>query len=264
MKSEKTAKTYIEKLGFKDDDLYEKNHDELMEFLVNNKWTLMEYILSKHDSYKSRNSIFYGRFPVSVESDEARYNKELRYNRFPIKINRESFFDIKKDNSLELEYCISNSYNGQTFVKGFLDAKLEFYVKVVDTIDEASLKGVYNCANQITKYYMTKKFQNVKFEPIIVDKEIQDFLDSKIEEEISDNTFLLVYFIEIKTKINSFGACLRELNYYKEQTKGSSIILFSNDDRYRKLFEEQGIIFITEKDINDLKLGNTNGQSMDN
>jgi hypothetical protein len=30
MKSEKTAKTYIEKLGFKDDDLYEKNHYELM------------------------------------------------------------------------------------------------------------------------------------------------------------------------------------------------------------------------------------------
>lgn len=263
MKSEKTAKTYIEKLGFKDDDLYEKNHDELMEFLVNNKWTLMEYILSKHDSYKSCNSIWSVRIPVSVEPD-VYGDKELRYDRFHIKMNRESFLDIKKDNSLELEYCISNGYNGQTFVKGFLDAKLKFWVKVVDTYDEASLKGVYNCANQITKYYMTKTFQNVKFEPIIVDKEIQDFLDSKIEKEISDNTFLLVYFIEIKTKINSFGACLRELNYYKDQTKGSSIILFSNDDKYRKLFEEQGIIFITEKDINDLKLGNTNGQSMDN
>jgi len=49
---------------------------------------------------------------------------------------------------------------------------------------------------------------------------------------------------------------LRELNYYKSVLNYNWIILFSNDDKYRKLFEEQGIIFVTEKDINNLKINN--------
>ena len=179
MKNDKTAKTYIEKLGFKDDDLYEKNHDELMEFLVTNKYYFVKYIGTRTGLHLS-----------DVETIE-----------------------------LNLEYCVtsknsSNRYNLRTnYVNGFVDAILR---------------------------YRTSHCENA------------------------------THIIEIKTKIKSFGAVLRELNYYKEQLnsyKYSDInwfVLFSNDDKYRKLFEEQGIIFITEKDINDLKLGNTNGQSMDN
>ncbi len=155
MKNEKTAKTYIEKLGFKDDDLYEKNHDELMEFLVNNKSQLLKCI---------------------------RLRTGLRH--------------IPGTEKLTLEYCIKN----RDYVNGFIDVLLKY-----------------------------KRFGS--------------------DENI-------VFLIEIKTKINSFGAVLRELNYYKSAYLGNYnwIILFSNDDRYRKLFEEQGIMFITEEDINEMEI----------
>ena len=152
MKNDKTAKTYIEKLGFKDDDLYEKNHDELMQFLVNNKKFIAKYIGTQT-----------GLYPVNPSGIE-----------------------------LELEYCLKNGI----YVNGFVDAYLTY----------------------------------------------------------NRNGRELKFLIEIKTKINSFGAVLRELNYYKSVLNYNWIILFSNDDKYRKLFEEQGIIFVTEKDINNLKI----------
>lgn len=52
----------------------------------------------------------------------------------------------------------------------------------------------------------------------------------------------LIYKIEVKPKIDSFGATLRQINLYKEFTKGSyETILFTPDTRFDSQFESQGI-----------------------
>lgn len=54
--------------------------------------------------------------------------------------------------------------------------------------------------------------------------------------------------IEIKTKVESFGDTLRQINTYKQYSKPRTIfVVASEDDRYKEQFESQNIRFYNFK-----------------
>lgn len=53
--------------------------------------------------------------------------------------------------------------------------------------------------------------------------------------------------IEIKTKIDSFGDTLRQINTYKQYKKDFIYCIASQDDKYKEQFETQGLRFYNFK-----------------
>jgi len=252
MKNEKMAKTYIEKLGFKDDDLYEKNHDELMNFLVINKSIFSLYLIKK---YYFESGHFIEPIGIVDYLDNYRTGKGLVMD-VNFQYTLPNINDI--NTKLDLEYCVSNTnYSRNVFVNGFLDAKLNIKCHIYKIYDEIQIDNIYNnLKNEISKYHMCLLFPDIlknKMDPKWESEYEEKFRASRIWIFNSQIDVDTDYIIEIKTKIESFGAVLRELKYYEKTSGIKKIVLFSNDDKYRQLFEENGIIFITEKDINNLK-----------
>lgn len=51
----------------------------------------------------------------------------------------------------------------------------------------------------------------------------------------------ITYYIEVKPKIDSFGATLRQLNTYRQYCPSQHILLYTPDISYEKEFNSQGI-----------------------
>ena len=50
-------------------------------------------------------------------------------------------------------------------------------------------------------------------------------------------------FFEVKTRIQSVGALLRQINFYKSHKPGNYVVV-SPDDRHRDLLASQGVGFV--------------------
>ncbi|WP_421977883.1 hypothetical protein [Roseivirga seohaensis] len=219
------AKTYIEQLGFFDEDLKTNTHDDILVWAANNlnnivnhifwrPWNEREYKYHISEAQESiRDNIPKYRSNISRYGDDNKRAEILKYleewNGIPFEqLKRSPFYT----NGCTWEYPIKNEANRYKSIIGFIDLhfKMEYQSLYVKDIPHPNSNWD---KFEIGSIALTSSWQS---------KDV---------------------FIEAKTKINSVGELLRQINFYREYAKGNYIVI-SPDDRYEKTLNEQGVAFV--------------------
>lgn len=223
------ATTLSEKFGFKDIDLYKPKHDEIILALMNKPFIfglLFDEIDQHYDSSLYINCEHRNKGLCNILEEKEVENNKCPYftktwhkDRINCPYASEVFFDyclaseelfqqIIDDIIIETEYIIKND---RDYEIGFVDVKISF--------------------KHYNNYHFGHYFKSKYF--------IRRYKDHSFPEPI---------YLEIKTKIDSYGAVMRQLNMYR--TCGATpLILVTCDDRFKEAFINQGIKVIIIKNI---------------
>lgn len=124
-----------------------------------------------------------------------------------------------------------------------------------DVLQLKILENPEKLINSISKSVLTDlKIESIKLEKPVLSKGynskfIVGYLDCFIEATFDsgkEHRQLINLAVEIKSKVESFGDTLRQINTYKEyfdHRLGVHFVVASEDDRYKEQFESQGIRF---------------------
>lgn len=228
--AEPKAKTHIQQLGFFDKDLNSSSHDQIMIWLQDN----IKHVI---------NNLYYE--PIEQWEIErlVKSTKEKIQEHLPELIRRnkhrqefEKYIDLintlqewdgteilertwtrpeAKVYSVKWEVCVERTgrTSNDKFTLGFIDMSVSY------TTTHFHIKGIphgYARQNQLSDYKLP-------------------WMDvSEIGYE--------VYF-EVKSKIESVGALLRQINFYKSYKPGKYVVV-SPDDRYKDLLASQDVGFV--------------------
>lgn len=220
------ATTLTQKFGFKDKDLYSPTHDEIILKLLDRK---IFYKIMKNTG------IIKEYFPVSLtiiceHRDENGTCKLVEQETCPYFAPKWRTFHTDKCPRSEK---IMNDMNA-------------IWEKQDDClIDEFKIQAEYVVKN--------KRDYEIGFIDIRAYLQIEDWREALTYND----SFKLklsrpprkIYF-EIKTKIDSFGATMRQINMYR-QSGAKPLILITCDNRFNSAFENQGVRVIDWTSIQD-------------
>jgi len=218
--------TFVEKMRFKDIDLTSPKHDEIIIWLMKpiNLIRVMEEItkdyplkydeslICKHEESRycfAENNKERGRCVFTYYKDGENF-KELcplhqeRENSKKLDLNKVHFEAILS--KIELEYPIINEYN--KFIIGFID-----------------LVATFSTSIKSENLIFMNKVKNLG--PEIIDRNTHKSLGVK-------------YIFEVKTKIESFGETLRQINTYKKYLDGV-YVLITPKTPFKKAFEDSNV-----------------------
>jgi len=227
------ATTLSQRFGFKDNDLYEPTHDEIILALLDKKKMaklLVHVELHKKFYPKIRctcesiNVLDHctSRRPLSDSDDKKCFfcygdwsdNREKGVVLCPVYQEAIKEYDAIYP-CLENYFSISSEWvvrNDRNFEIGFIDLLVGSVADDHHTLDD------YGGLIDIQHVYFTERLPNSK-----------------------------VYF-EIKTKIDGFGATMRQLNMYRPWLQGP-IVLLTLDDRFNDAFKDQGILVVGSEEL---------------
>lgn len=228
--AEPKAKTHIQQLGFFDQDLNSSSHDQIMIWLQDNinqiindlyyepiePWEIQNLVTSTKEKIEEH-------LPELIRRNQYRQEFE-QYTDLINSLQEWDGSEILKRTwkrpairvcSVKWETCIERTGKspGDKFTLGFVDMSVSF---ITARLVIKGLPESYIDLRDISAYSIPR-----------VD----------IEEVYKE-----VYF-EVKTRIQSVGALLRQINFYKSYKPGRYLVV-SPDDRYKDLLASQDVGFV--------------------
>jgi hypothetical protein len=227
------TKNYLQTQLFPDEDLKLPIHDEIMFWLDDNLNNIIEELMPKNLSY------------LIDDLDKKNFNEEIS--------EAIDFFRMSK--SKEAEKNILKLENLKIYDANF-DRKLPITIK--SKIWEFPINEVIKNYNYSNKKAIGFVDMMVSFDfpsyPILVgiDKKNVSYnwdYNKKYEYQLKDEIYVdfkkaneKLYF-EVKTKIDSVGTLIRQINYYRNSVDDGKFVVVSEDDRFVDLLKEQNILF---------------------
>lgn len=225
-------KNFLEKIGFGDEDLRTSKHDEIMLWLLDRKnlmRVLEEAFPVDYSKCQVSKSCFFESGPEECSFRVADYSCDftcLQISRFGgEEIDREEVVSkdfealrtkASKENWKQIIY--NNRYNIIESVKLEVPVKSGNY-----------LIGFADCKVVLSDVYV---FKGEKF----------SLFAKPTNAPFNIPSYIL--WIEVKTKIDSIGALLRQINTYREYTKGLWMVI-SPEDWIGEILRSQGIYHYT-------------------
>ena len=228
--AEPKARTHIQQLGFFDQDLNSSTHDQIMIWLQDNmERVLNDLFYSPIEQWEIREMInrtktrLQENIPELIRSNQNKSNFH-EYADFIEKLQKWDGAEILKktwekprisEYSVKWEFCVERT--GRTlsdkFTLGFIDMAVKY---------------------SIPNYKITGIPGNVISQRSLSEYSVPRLVTTSLESN--------VYF-EIKTKIQSVGALLRQINFYKSYKPGTYVIVCP-DDRFKDILASQGVGFL--------------------
>ena len=248
------AKTYQQRLGFADEDLFKPKHDDLMIWLDANIEKITEEIFSKSIvlpfiEREIANILKIGYEIIKEKEDDINYCEEKA------RISKTDFENLSPfEKNIDWEERISKDIRIKKALQKFLD-------KSVNTNDLIKAKVINKIWEFPVKQVAYSGYKNlIGFIDLMVLLEIPypEFYGLKTNSNgnyfvENENNLSLKYFkrkvevyIEVKTEIKSLGELIRQINTYKTYLPGYYYVL-SPDNKYKNLLKEQNIGFIEVK-----------------
>ena len=228
--AEPKAKTHIQQLGFFDKDLNSSSHDQIMIWLQENiNQVINNLYYEPIEQWEIKNLVNSTKKKIQEHLPELiRRNKHRQeFEQYSDLINSLQEWDgseilkriwerpALKVYSVKWETCIERTGKspGDKFTLGFVDMSVSFNtVRLV-------IKGLPDS-------YI----------------DLRDISAYSIPRVDSEDVYNEVYF-EVKTRIASVGALLRQINFYKSHKPGKYVVV-SPDDRYKDLLASQDVGFV--------------------
>lgn len=204
-KQTKMAKTYIERMGFKDSDLKTSKHDEIC------LWLTKEYHIYRMliSLFKLKPLTTYHTINPGFNENKWDWDKKtlIDASSNENKKTKLLYEDVKKQFNEHKRFTLSfekpiTAHNG--FMLGFIDLQINTHTSWNDSFERSV--GIYDVNNN-------KKYDSV--------------------------------YVEVKSKINSFGELLREINFYRENinTPNSAFLVVAPECDFVEELKSQGVFF---------------------
>ena len=220
MTGEKNRYTTTEKLWKLDDEtLSTPKHDEMVLWLLN------------------KNNVLKTVHPPHIKPESCRKKMYMKLYNGTYPLNETFIKDLVMIEDISDSNYISDIKNEWEYIRAEYNIIEQFY-----TVDNQQRKDILSLKSEVP---ITA---GNGFLVGYVDIEIVWCHEVDKLEYISFDSFFdpkPKIYIEVKTKIKSFGETLRQLNTYKHYLNTENLYLFTTDLRFKDAFESQGIKVLT-------------------
>ena len=219
------TKNYLQTQLFPDEDIKQPKHDDIMFWLDKNINAITEEILPK-DISKYINK-------YEKENINNQINRTKEYFR---RIGtEESIENIKKLDNLNL-------FNKEYIRTVPINIELKNWEFPV-TIGEEKYKRIIGFVDMLVGFYFPT---SAYLQGIVEEIKYGEIVKYRLEDTIGLNfhrKYRSVAF-EVKTKIDSVGELIRQINYYRNVLRDTIFVVISENDEYKDILNDQKIKFI--------------------
>jgi len=250
------AKTMMERQGFKDPDLKNAKHDDLMVWLYEHTYVVLEWLFPA----------FRGEWgPSSLRSVE-KYKTETEEHIRDVISEKERdiqkwkrWIAEKQLNSKDGDFSVSHARDIENYQQYIQEAQKE-----ITTAQNWETVSVPTCKRaRISNKELEKPISDRNYIIGYIDMVVEvDYPVLELENralggrrlffkpKLSCEMFNERFYFEVKTKISNLGELLRQINTYRKyEGKNSTWIVFAPDDAYRSILKEQNIYLVTPGDV---------------
>lgn len=261
-KKQKIAQTQMEKMGFKDPDLYNQLHDRICLWLREPEQINLIYnqfihvpeeikkdlkkssIIGKEDKIRHILDKYKDRISNYILLEDALQNK-LKYDQQvenDLLSNTDIKYEIFPEHPIVSYQHIPNSTESNKFILGFIDLKIVFTIEFPGIIDLLiKFRGINHSINWIVEN------KSEVIDSYLRNEEVEIF----IQEQKGYRVRLNLY-IEAKSRITTIGSLERELNYYRthlrKNNEYASFIVacpFPTDyPNFKTVLSQSGILYL--------------------